>query len=156
MTGKSLLLRVCTPLALLAWLPISAAASDKTDAMLVVHRWVDTFNANDPQANSLTCGEDAVVVDDFPPHVWQGPGACSRWFADYVAMAAQAKITHARVVLGTARHFDADSGYAYLTAPVALSFSQAGKPVREMGVLTLAMKKGNAGWRITGWSWADQ
>lgn len=42
-----------------------------------------------------------------------------------------------------------------VTSSVRFTFKQKGKPVGETGsILTLAMQKSQAGWRITGWSWA--
>src|SRR5690242_14553954 len=56
------------------------AASDNSDVIAVVHRWTDAFSRRSFDTDIAPCAEDAVVIDDLPPHVWQGPGACSRWF----------------------------------------------------------------------------
>ena len=134
----------------------SAAASDKTDAMAVVHKWVDSFNQGDSKSGNATCADETIIIDDFSPHVWQGSGACAKWFKDYEAFAAKAEMTQASVTLGKARHFDVESGYAYLVAAVTLAFSKSGKPITQPAVVTLTLKKAQAGWRITGWAWADQ
>ena len=66
------------------------AASDHADVVAVVHRWADAFSERSFDTDIAPCAEDAVVIDDLPPHVWQGPGACSRWFkASGVAWADQ-------------------------------------------------------------------
>lgn len=49
-----------------------------------------------------------------------------------------------------------DGGYAYVVTPVTLAFSKSGKPIKEAAVVTLTLKKAEAGWRITGWAWAEQ
>jgi len=37
----------------------------------------------------------------------------------------------------------------------SMNFKKKGKLVKETGsMLTLAMQKGETGWRITGWAWA--
>jgi hypothetical protein len=99
----------------------AAGASDKTDAMAVVHKWVDAFNKG--ESNSSYCVDGALIIDDFAPHVWQGSGACASWYKDFEAFAAKAQITAASVALGKTRHFDIDSGYAYLVAPTTLSYT---------------------------------
>jgi hypothetical protein len=72
---------------------MSAVASDEADVMAVVHHWSASFNSGDLATVTSICGADAIVLDDFPPHVWQGPAACSRWFKDIQAYAAKANVT---------------------------------------------------------------
>jgi hypothetical protein len=60
----------------------AASASDKTDAMAVVHKWVDAFNKGDGKTGASYCADGALVIDDFAPHVWQGSGACASWYKD--------------------------------------------------------------------------
>jgi ketosteroid isomerase-like protein len=134
----------------------AASASDKTDAMAVVHKWVDAFNKGDGKAGSSYCADGALIIDDFAPHIWQGSGACANWYKDYEAFAAKGQITAASVALGKVRHLDIDSGYAYLVTPTTLTFTKEGKPVTDKAVVTMALKKGSSGWQITGWAWADQ
>jgi ketosteroid isomerase-like protein len=133
-----------------------AAASDNADVMAVVHRWTDAFRQHSFNTDSAPCAEDAVVIDDLPPHVWQGPGACSRWFKTFEAWAAKAAVTDAVITLGETRHLDCDAGFAYLVAPVTLSYIKAGKPVDFPGTITLTLRKRELGWRIAGVAWADQ
>ena len=49
----------------------------------------------------------------------------------------------------------AASMLASLLAPIKFAFDQAGKP-RDLGVITMTLRKGAAGWRITGAAWSDQ
>ncbi len=134
----------------------AANASDKTDAMAVVHKWVDAFNKGDGKAGSSYCADGAIIIDDIAPHVWQGSGACASWYKAYEAFAAKAQITAASVALGKGRHLDVDSGYAYLVAPTTLSYTKDGNSVTDKAVVTMTLKKGTSGWQITGWAWADQ
>jgi len=132
---------------------VAANASEKTDAMAVVHKWVDAFNKGDGKTGASYCADGAVIIDDFAPHIWQG---CASWYKDYEGFAAKAQMTAASVALGKARHLDVDSGYAYLVAPTTLSYTKDGKPVTDKAVVTMTLKKGSSGWQITGWAWADQ
>ena len=45
--------------------------------------------------------------------------------------------------------------FAYLVAPVTLSYVKAGKPVNFPGTVTITLRKGESGWRISGVAWAD-
>jgi len=134
----------------------AANASDRTDAMAVVHKWVEAFNQGDGKTGASYCADDAIVIDDFAPHVWQGPGACANWYKDYLAYVSKERISSASVGLGKSRHLDIDSGYAYLVTPTTLSFTKDGKPVTDKAIVTMSLKKGSSGWQITGWAWADQ
>jgi ketosteroid isomerase-like protein len=134
----------------------SAAASDETDVMAVVHKWSDAFNRGDSKTGVATCTEHAVIIDDFPPHVWQGSGTCFKWFEDFGAFAAKSEITDSKVSLGKARHLNVESGYAYLVSPTTYTYNKSGKPTKDTGMVTMTLHKTDAGWRITGWAWADQ
>ena len=134
----------------------AASASDKSDAMAVVHKWADAFNKGDAKTGASYCADGALIIDDFAPHVWQGSGACASWYKDYEAFAAKAQITAASVAIGKTHQLDIDSGYAYLVTPTTLTFTKAGKPVTDHAIVTMTLKKGSSGWQITGWAWADQ
>jgi hypothetical protein len=88
--------------------------------------------------------------------VWQGPGSCSKWFKAFAAWASKAGVTNAVITLGEIRHLDFDGGFAYLLAPVTLSYTKAGSPVNFLGMITVTLRKRESGWRISGVAWADQ
>jgi ketosteroid isomerase-like protein len=134
--------------------PVSA--SDNAEVIAVVHRWTDAFTQRSFNTDIAPCAEDAVVIDDLPPHVWQGPGACSKWFKTFDAWASKAEATNAVITLGEIRHLDSEGGFAYLVAPVTLSYIKAGKPVKFLGMITMTLRKRESGWRISGVAWADQ
>lgn len=103
------------------------AASDNTDVIAVVHRWTDAFSRRRFDTDIAPCAADAVVIDDFPPHVWQGSGACSKWFEAFEAWASKSGVTNAVITLGVIRHLDFDGDFAYLVAPVTLSYITRGQ-----------------------------
>jgi ketosteroid isomerase-like protein len=136
--------------------PSPVKASDKAEVMEVAHRWADSFGRRSFDADNAPCADDAVVIDDLPPHVWRGPGACSKWFKAFAAWAAKAAAKDAVLRLGETRHFELDGRFAYLVAPITLSYSKAGKPVDFAGTLALALRKADSGWQVSGAAWADQ
>jgi hypothetical protein len=113
-------------------------------------------NKGDGKTGASYCADGVVILDDFAPHIWQGPGACASWYKEYEAFAAKGQITAASVALGKARHLDVDSDYAYLVMPVTLTYTKADKPISDKAIVTMSLKKGSSGWQITGWAWADQ
>jgi ketosteroid isomerase-like protein len=124
--------------------------------MATAQHWTDAFNGGTFKAYTAPCAHDTVVIDDLQPHVWQGPGACSKWYKAVMSWAAKAGVTNPTITLGKTRHLDLDAGYAYLVAPVTLSYIEAGKVVHFFGIITMSFHKGEAGWRVSGVAWADQ
>ena len=133
----------------------TASASDKTDVMAVVHKWVETFNGGDTKIMASMCADDAIVLDDFAPHVWQGSSACASWNKDYDAFSKSSAISEPKVVIGKAKHLDIDASYAYLVAPTTYTYNKDGKSVTEAGMVTMTLHKSASGWKISGWAWAD-
>ena len=120
-----------------------------------VHQFVDGFNKGDTKSLLSACADQTSILDEFPPHEWHGPGACANWGSDFEADAKKNGITDAVVTLGNPSHVDITADRAYVVIPANYTFKQKGKPVSEVGsIITLALQKSQAGWRITGWSWA--
>jgi ketosteroid isomerase-like protein len=132
-----------------------AAATDKSDVMSVIHQWVDAFNKGDAKSVTAACADQTSIIDDFPPHEWHGTGACAKWFSDFQAFAKASEMTEVVATVGKPAHVDITADVAYVVAPTTVSFTQKEKPVKDLGTITLSLKKGAAGWRMTGWAWAD-
>ncbi len=127
----------------------------QTAVVAVVHQFVDGFNKGDMKMMLATCAEQASILDEFPPHEWHGAGACAKWAGDYDADAKKNGITDGVVTLSNPTHVDVTGDRAYMVVPANYSFKMKGKPVSEVGsIITLALQKSPAGWKITGWAWA--
>jgi ketosteroid isomerase-like protein len=124
--------------------------------MATVHQFVDAFNKGDTKAVVAACAPSTSIIDDFAPHVWDGPKACADWTSAYDVDAKKNGITDGIVTMGTPWHVDVTGDRAYAVVPVIYTYEQKGKPVTESGsVFTVALKKIAADWRITGWAWAQ-
>jgi ketosteroid isomerase-like protein len=149
--------KILSAAALMALMMSAAVASDEADVMVIAHQWADSFAKGDFNKSNSPCANDAVVIDDFPPHVWQGSGACSKWYKAFAAWAAKVSVIDANITIGSSSHVDINSDYAYLVSPAGLSMLKAGKPVKLVGLLTMTFRKdAESGWRITGFTWADR
>jgi ketosteroid isomerase-like protein len=126
-----------------------------TAVMAKVNQFVDAFNKGETRTAAAVCADQAFIIDDFPPHAWHGTGACARWMNDYDRDARKNGIADGHVTLGSPRHVEVTADRAYVVVPAEYTYQQKGTPVKETGsILTLALRKGSAGWRITAWSWA--
>lgn len=143
---------IALTVALLAAAP-NVLAQQK-DVMATVHQFVDGFNKGDTKSALAACADQTSIIDEFPPHEWHGAGACGKWADDYDANAKKDGITDGMVILGKPRHVDVTGDLAYVVVPANYRFKQKGKPVAEIGsMLTIALQKGPAGWRMTAWTW---
>ncbi len=103
------------------------------------------------------CAAHASILDEFPPSVWRGATACSDWSIDCEADSKTRGITDPLLTLGTPQHLEITGARAYVVVLATYTDNQHGKPVAETGsLLTVALQKVAAGWRITGWAWAKR
>jgi ketosteroid isomerase-like protein len=134
-----------------------AAASDQADVMKPVNQFVEGFNKGDVKSALATCADQVFIIDEFAPYQWSGLGACSAWANDYDADAKKNGVTDGVVTLGEPKHVDVSGDRAYVVVPADYRWKQNGKPMKETGsTLTLTLRKGADGWRITSWAWARQ
>jgi ketosteroid isomerase-like protein len=134
-----------------------AFASDKTDVWTVVRQFADATNKNDAKALAPGCTVLTSIIDDFPPHVWQGASACADWQNAWDAYAKKNGITNDVVMLGRPLHVDVTGDRAYVVAEANFTYKQNGKRITQRGsVWTMALQKVADGWRIVGWAWADR
>ena len=131
-----------------------ALASDETDVMATVNQFVDGFNQGDLKTAAARAGQMSII-HEFSPHLWQGSGAFPKWIDDFDADAKKNDIADGFVTLNKPRHVDVTGDRAYVVAPAIYAFKQEGKAMKETGsIITIALQKNTAGWRITAWAWA--
>jgi hypothetical protein len=151
--------RIVTPVIAAAWLfaPAQAFASEASDVMATVHQFVDGFNTGNTKSALAACASPASIIDEFPPHEWQGPAACADWAAAYDANSRTEGITAGVVTLGRPLHVAVTRDRAYVVVPATYVYERRGKRVVESNsVFTVALRKVAAGWRITGWAWSQR
>jgi ketosteroid isomerase-like protein len=153
---RMMILALATALAIAPVTAASAATSDQTDVMATVRQYLDYFNKGDAEKAAALCASQPVIIDDFPPHVWQGATACSDWWNALVAFDKNGGITDEHVALGKRWHVVVTGDHAYVVVPATYTYKEKGKPVTESGaVWTLGLQKFAGGWRVSGWAWAQ-
>jgi ketosteroid isomerase-like protein len=130
----------------------SALAADRDDIMAVLSQWNDA-----DEAKSLaTCADDAAVIDDVPPFEWHGAGACARWQKDYDAYLEKQGETDAAGTIGKPQRLIVAGDRAYAVVPTTFAVTREGKRMTQTATAAFALRRTQAGWRITGWSWATR
>lgn len=134
-----------------------AAPSEQSAVMTTVQQFMTGLNKGDAKTTLATCTSPASVIDEFPPHEWQGPMACADWLKDFRASLKSAGVTSLVLTLGLPKHVDITGDRAYVVVPASYTAKLAGKPIAERGsIFTVALKKIATQWRITGWAWTKQ
>lgn len=149
--------KIITALAL-ALVVVGTALASEEDAKVVavLNQFVDGFNKGDTRMITASCAENMSIIDEFSPFLWQGDGACAKWMNDYEANARKKGISDGVVTLSKPKHVDVDGDRAYVVAAANYSYKEKGKPVEQVGsIMTLALHKSAEGWKIVGWSWAQ-
>jgi ketosteroid isomerase-like protein len=158
MTMRSRRLVVPAASALVLLVAISAgpiAASQESDVMATVNLFINALNRNDAKAALSACATQASIIDEFPPHEWEGPNACEDWATAYAAENKKEGITGGAVALGKPWYVNVSGDRAYAVVPATYTYKENGKPAAEHdSIFTVALRRLAAGWRITGWAWS--
>src|SRR5712692_11513972 len=136
--------------------PRSAVASEKTDVEAAVHRYFDNLDKDKLETALTMCDSHVAILDEFPPHEWHGPTACADWWKALNAYNEKNGITDGDAPLGTPWNVDITGDRAYFVAPMTYTYKQHGKPVKESAAFAVALKRTQAGWRITAWAYSKQ
>jgi len=132
----------------------SAFGAEKDDVVATVHRYVD--NLDKPETALPMCDSHVSILDEFPPHEWHGPTARADWWKALNAYNEKNGITDGDAPLGTPWTVDITGDRAYFVAPMTYTYKQHGKPVKESAAFAVALKRTQAGWRITAWAYSKQ
>ncbi|GAC1359191.1 MAG: hypothetical protein NVSMB31_19520 [Vulcanimicrobiaceae bacterium] len=141
----------------LVFATLGAASDQNTAVMVAIHQFIDGFDRGDAKSALAACASPVSIVDEFPPHAWQGPTACADWARDFDANSKKAGITDTFVTLGKPLHVDVSGNRAYAVVPAAYTYKLRGKGVAERNsVFTVALRKSGSVWLITGWAWSKR
>jgi ketosteroid isomerase-like protein len=133
--------------------PVGATAAPVDDAKAAAQRFADGLNAGDPRVLSL-CAASTTIVDDTPPYVWSGPGACTKWVQDLIANMKDTGTTAMHATFDAATAADVHDKTAYVVYPVRFTMMVKGAQVAKNGVLTFIMDQSADGWKFTHITWA--
>jgi len=148
---KSLFLAAAL-LAALAGAPAFAAGAD--DALLApIHQFIDGLNKGDMKAAAAAHVAAPSIIDDVPPHSWQGDGALDKWAAADDADMKTHDMTDAKVAIQKPSHLQHEGDVGYVVVPTVYSFKIKGKTVAENGYLTFALAQQGPDWKIASWAW---
>lgn len=145
---------IATALCLVLAPTAAAHAAAPPGPTATVSQFINSFNKGDVKAAEATHAADAVIIDEFAPHRWVGPGAFGAWAADLDKDAKAKGQTNQHVGLGKADRVLVDGDTAYVVVPATYSYKEKGKAMVEPAHMAFSLAKSADGWKISGWTWA--
>ena len=134
--------------------PAPALAGPAEDATKAVTTVLDKFNGGDAAAFAAAHRDGAIIIDEFAPYSWAGPGSVKTWLDAYAADASKRGISDGRVDYGAPLQANSDGSAAYVVLPTTYSFAQNGKKMAGKGSMTFVMAKVGADWKIASWTYS--
>ena len=132
--------------------PSLAAADPQITA--TIHQFIDAFDKGDIKTAAAThLSTGVTIIDEVPPHLWQGPNGFMSWAGDLTKDDKAAGISGEAVTLGVVKRQVVSGDMAYVIVEATYSFKQGGKSLREPSQMTYALKKTAQGWKIAAWTW---
>ena len=118
-----------------------------------IQQFVTAFNKGDGAGAVATMTARVSIIDEVAPFQWRGPDAFARWGAALGADSKARDITDQSVAIGAPTREIVSGVNAYVIVPATYSFKQKGVKMAEVAQMTFTLLKGDAGWKIAGWTW---
>jgi hypothetical protein len=134
---------------------VPAPASKQPDAKMIaaasrVARYIETLNRA-LLMRTFASGY-VTIVENFPPYLFEGPGAVGVWAKEMRAHLAG--VTRLRHSFGPAHDFSRSGDQAYFSLPTIWRGIHHGKPFTENGGWAFVLTKQKGVWRVRGYGWA--
>ena len=133
----------------------TAAGAANAQLQAPINQFIDSFNKGDVKgAAAANLATGVSIIDEFPPHFWQGPKAFASWVDDLTKNDKAAGITEEKVTLGAVTREVLSGDTAYVVMAATYTYLEKGVPMTEPARMAYALKKTDAGWKIASWTWA--
>ena len=132
--------------------PVPAQTADVTAP---IRQFIDGFNTGDTKAAyaAFASGE-ITIIDEFPPHRWQGSHAPQEWAADYDKHARATGVSNGIVKYAGPTRSQIEGNVAYVIIPTTYLYKEHGQPTAEEGQMTFVLHLETGGWKIRSWTWS--
>lgn len=130
----------------------SAPADEATKFITTV---IDKFNGGDVKGWISAQEDNSLIVDEFAPHMWSGPGSPQRWLDAYARDSKVNGVSGGRVDYGKPLQATSDGKMAYVVLPTTYRFVQKGMKMAEPGSMTFVTKRDGQAWKIASWTYSS-
>ena len=131
--------------------PAGAPADDATRFVTTI---IDKFNGGDTKALAAAQQDNAMIVDEFGPHMWAGPGSPKRWLDAYAQDAKENGVTGGRVDYGKPLQATSDGRPPMSSCRRRTASSRRARKWPSRGSMTFVMVHGAKAWKIASWTYS--
>ena len=133
---------------------VADAATPQAEMLAPIHQFVDSFNRGDAAAaEAANVSTGVVIIDNVPPHLFQGTDAFKTWAKALGSHDKNAGMTDQQVILGKVRQSESMADAGYVSIDAVYSYKQNGVAMREPARMAVALRKVTGGWKIAAWAW---
>jgi hypothetical protein len=133
----------------------SGVAGERPDAeiMAPIERIVRFMETLDSQfLNDSFAGGEVVLIENFPPYVFEGGDAVARWATGFAEHAKN--IRDLRHSFGDPHDFHQDGELAFLSLPTTWRGTIGARSFIETGGWAFVLVKHAGSWRVRNYGWA--
>lgn len=131
-----------------------AAAAPVGRPEATIKQFIDAFNKGDIKGAASTQASDVAIIDEFPPHAWNGSGSFDKWLDDLQKDAKTKEQSDQKLTLGKTIRSQTDGDTAYVVMSATFVYKEKGKPMKEPGQMAFALSRDGDSWKIASWAWA--
>jgi ketosteroid isomerase-like protein len=133
---------------------VPAAGAPADEATAFVGKIMDKFNGGDAKAFLSAHEDNALIVDEFGPHVWTGRGSAQHWLNAYMKDSKARGISSGRVDYGKPIAANVSGNSAYVVLPTTYRFMQNGTQMAGAGSMTFVVRRAGTAWKIASWTYS--
>jgi hypothetical protein len=142
------LILVCSAVAL-----GGTALAQTPDPLAVVRKMTDDCNRGDFKTAEAAFTGDGVIVDEFAPYLWQGPGFAHTYFSAFDAFSTTKGRTDQTLKIVSVIRSDLDGDFSYVAVSVVYGYKEQGRAMNETGDDVYTLHKEGGGWKIRSFTW---
>jgi hypothetical protein len=139
---------------LAAFAASSAAMGDQptSEMMAPVQKVADYIATADSSDLSAFASHDVVIVENFPPYVFDGPDAVKQWAKGMRSHTGSCgEFVHR---FGPAQDFSTSGDRVYFSLPTHWTWSCDAKAFAEDGGWSFVLVRQKGEWRVVGYGWS--
>ena len=115
-----------------------------------IARFIETRDAS--HLKRAFAARDVTIIENFPPHVFAGPGAVRRWTAEMKKhLDALSDLRH---TFGTPQDFSRTGDVVFFTLPTRWTGVTQGTSFSERGGWAFVLVRAGKDWRVRAYAWA--
>ena len=124
-------------------------------ALLVpIEKIAQFIETGDESLLSAFASEGVVIIENFAPHLFEGPDAVKRWSQKILSWHAPPSDLVLQHRFGPVQDYSVQDGLAFLSLPTHWTISQDGGSFEEDGGWAFVLVQENDEWKVRCYGWA--